>query len=85
MTQLQEFKSLKTVLNSCKTRSSPDESNTSQDGSSVNGGLVQRYLDSGVTPFDFILDETADEDILANIGVSLLREFILASISLIKF
>ncbi|XP_046752243.1 syndetin isoform X1 [Diprion similis] len=68
VTQLQEFKSLKTVLNSCKPRNSPDESTLSQDGSSVIGGLVQRYLDNGVTPFDVILDETADEDILATIG-----------------
>ncbi|XP_012257416.2 syndetin [Athalia rosae] len=68
VTQLQEFKSLKTVLNSCKPRCGPDESNLSQDGSSAIGGLVQRYLENGMTPFDVILDETADEDILANIG-----------------
>ncbi|XP_015588242.1 syndetin [Cephus cinctus] len=67
-TQLQEFKSLKPVLNSYKVRNSPDGSNLSENGSSGAGGWLQRYLEAGTSPFNVGLDETADEDILANIG-----------------
>lgn len=54
--------------------SSPDcsSSNHSQDGSSVTGGYFARYSESG-SPFDIGLDEVQEEDILANIGVSVLH------------
>lgn len=78
--QLQEFRSLRNVLKSWKpqgdcvnggqtTVSSPDcsSSNHSQDGSSITGGYFARYCDSG-SPFDIVLDEVQEEDILVNIG-----------------
>jgi hypothetical protein len=80
---LQEFRSLRHVLKSWRPRcdgsngdqttvSSPDcsSSNHSQDGSSITGGYFARYSESG-SPFDIGLDEVQEEDILANIGVSM--------------
>ena len=82
---LQEFRSLRNVLKSWKpqrdcvnggqtTVSSPDfsSSNHSQDGSSITGGYFARYCDSG-SPFDIVLDEVQEEDILVNIGVRLIQ------------
>ncbi|XP_025830981.1 syndetin isoform X2 [Agrilus planipennis] len=78
--QLQEFKSLRSVLKNFKARpqivqsvpysNSPDcnSSNHSQDGSSIVGNFFLRYAQHG-TPFDLSLDETiTEEDILASVG-----------------
>jgi len=56
------------------TVSSPDcsSSNHSQDGSSITGGYFARYCDSG-SPFDIVLDEVQEEDILVNIGVRVIQ------------
>ncbi|KAJ3650826.1 hypothetical protein Zmor_016905 [Zophobas morio] len=74
--QLQEFKSLRSILKTFKFRppmtgtystTSTDccSSNHSQDGSSIVGNYFVRYAESG-TPFDSGLDETIiEEDILA--------------------
>ncbi|KAK7862939.1 hypothetical protein R5R35_004896 [Gryllus longicercus] len=66
--QLQEFRSFRGVLKGVSL-GSPEcsSSNQSQDGSSTLGGYFTRYADSG-SPFDMSLDETQEEDILANIG-----------------
>jgi hypothetical protein len=74
--QLQEFKSLRSILKNFKLRPPPGggystnsteccSSNHSQDGSSIVGHYFVRYAESG-TPFDSGLDETIiEEDILA--------------------
>nr|XP_022907569.1 syndetin-like [Onthophagus taurus] len=80
ITQLQEFKSLKSILKQFKiqiynnqsfsnSQDGNDSSNHSQDGSSVTTGhYFIRYIDHG-TPFDGGLDETiVEEDILASVG-----------------
>lgn len=58
------------------TLSSPDggSSNHSQDGSSITGGYFARYSDSG-SPFDIVLDEVQEEDILVNTGVGVIHAF----------
>ncbi|RZB39971.1 DUF2450 domain containing protein [Asbolus verrucosus] len=75
--QLQEFKSLRSILKNFKLRLPSSggysttsteccSSNHSQDGSSIVGHYFVRYADHG-TPFDSGLDETIiEEDILAN-------------------
>lgn len=72
--QLQEFKSIKSILKNYKTlshinsyiTSESNSSNNSQDGSSVIGNYFTRYAEHG-TPFDTKLDETIiEEDILVN-------------------
>ena len=69
-TQLQEFRSLKPILNSFKNWNSSDSSNLSENENCMSNGWLQRCLDSGTSPFDIGLDETIDEDILANTGVN---------------
>ncbi|XP_015119405.1 syndetin [Diachasma alloeum] len=59
-TQLQEFKSLRPALINCR---SPDGSS---DHDNSVFGWIQRYLETDVSPFDVGMDETMDEDILAN-------------------
>ncbi|KAF5290040.1 hypothetical protein FQA39_LY14821 [Lamprigera yunnana] len=76
--QLQEFKSLRSILRNYKGKTQVSQpyansldcnsSNHSQDGSSIIGNYFLRYAEHG-TPFDKSLDETViDEDILATIG-----------------
>ncbi|KAI4455060.1 hypothetical protein MML48_9g00009008 [Holotrichia oblita] len=80
ITQLHEFRSLRSALKNFKNRqkyiqpvpysnsSDCNSSNHSQDGSTITGNYFIRYVEHG-TPFDSALDETIiEEDILANIG-----------------
>ncbi|XP_033208336.1 syndetin isoform X2 [Belonocnema kinseyi] len=67
-TQLQEFKSLKPILNSFKNWNASESSSLSENENCVTNGWLQRCLDGGTSPFDVGLDETMDEDILANTG-----------------
>lgn len=73
--QLQEFKSLRSVLKTFRRKqsnfgSTPEgnSSNHSQDGSSCTGNYFIRFNENG-TPFDAKLDDTViEENILANFG-----------------
>lgn len=77
----QEFKCLRYALKhlqigdnqnmnvSTSKASSPDCSSTiSQDGSSNAGGYFSRFAENG-SPFDIIVDEVQDDDILSNFEV----------------
>lgn len=65
-TQLQEFKSLKPSLNSCKIWNSLDSSNVSENESAFGADWVQKYFDGGASPFSIGLDDAMDEDILVD-------------------
>ncbi|KAF5276706.1 hypothetical protein FQR65_LT16233 [Abscondita terminalis] len=69
--QLQEFKSLRSILKNYKTKphvADGNSSNHSQDSSTVTGNYFLRYSEHG-TPFDRSLDDTiVDEDILVTLG-----------------
>ncbi|XP_034949710.1 syndetin [Chelonus insularis] len=68
-TQLQEFKSLRPALVNCKSWNSIEDLNVSvQENSTTNSGWLQKYLENDMSPFDIGLDETIDEDILANLN-----------------
>lgn len=62
-TQLPEFRSLKPSLNNCKVWSSLDSSNLSDSDNSMGIDWLQKYLESGSSPFTIGLDDTMDEDI----------------------
>lgn len=76
--QLQEFRSLRGVIQNIglheqqKLQQSPDSSNQSQDSNSVAGGYFSRFSESG-TPFDLANFDLQEEDILANISVSVFQ------------
>lgn len=79
--QLQEFKSLRSILKNYKTKinqtsgvGSPDcsSSNHSQDGSSICGNYFLRYSNVG-TPFDSKLDETIIEEDFLAVGVIIIN------------
>ncbi|XP_011169062.2 syndetin [Solenopsis invicta] len=65
VTQLLEFRSLKPSLNNCKAWNSLDSS-TLSDSDNSTGVDLQKYLESGLSPFTIGLDDTMDEDILIN-------------------
>lgn len=71
-TQLLEFRGLKPSLNNCKAWNSLDSS-TLSDSDNSTGVDLQKYLESGLSPFTIGLDDTMDEDILINddVGKSL--------------
>lgn len=71
-TQLLEFRSLKPSLSNCKVWTSLDNSTLSDSDNSM-GVDLQKYLESGLSPFIIGLDDTMDEDILINdeVGKSL--------------
>lgn len=62
-TQLQEFKSLKPSLTSCKVWNNFD-SNVGENDSNISTEWIQKYLEGGASPFSIGLDDTMDEDIL---------------------
>lgn len=66
--QLQEFKSLKPIFNSLRNWNASESSSLSENENCLSNGWLQRCLDGGTSPFDVGLDETMDEDILANTG-----------------
>ncbi|XP_036139983.1 syndetin [Monomorium pharaonis] len=63
-TQLLEFRSLKPSLSNCKTNSL--DSSTLSDSDNSTGVDLQKYSESGLSPFTIGLDDTMDEDILIN-------------------
>ncbi|XP_033345590.1 syndetin isoform X2 [Bombus vosnesenskii] len=63
-TQLQEFKSLKPSLNSCKVWNNFDNSNIGENDNPISIEWIQKYLEGGSSPFSIGLDDTMDEDIL---------------------
>ncbi|CAK9828590.1 Vps50 [Anthophora retusa] len=65
-TQLQEFKSLKPSLSSCKAWNNLDNSNVGENDSPMGIEWIQKYLEGGSSPFSIGLDDTMDEDILIN-------------------
>lgn len=65
-TQLQEFKSLRPALINCRSWSNASDPDGSSEHDTSVFGWIQRYLETDVSPFDVGLDETMDEDILAN-------------------
>nr|XP_050865737.1 syndetin [Vespula vulgaris] len=66
-TELQEFKSLKPILNKSKVCNGLDTSITSEIETPVGIELLlQQYLEYGTSPFTVGLDDTMEEDILAH-------------------
>lgn len=67
-TQLQEFKSLKSVLDNCELLSNTDRLHfNDHDNFRSDAGSCRKYLESDITFFDVDFDETKDEDILVNV------------------
>ncbi|XP_043488884.1 syndetin [Polistes fuscatus] len=65
-TQLQEFKSLKPILNKSKVCNGLDTSIISETETSIDIELLlQKYLEYGTSPFTVGLDDTVEEDISA--------------------
>lgn len=75
-TKLSEFRSLKPSLNNCKTWNSLDSSNLSDSDNSAGIDYLQKYLESGSSPFAIGLDDTMDEDILINNDVRKLINYL---------
>ncbi|XP_017890539.1 syndetin [Ceratina calcarata] len=63
-TQLQEFKCLKSSLNSCRSWNNLDNANVSENDSPMGIEWIQKCLEGGASPFSIGLDDTMDEDIL---------------------
>lgn len=82
-TELQEFKSLKPILNKSKVCNGLDTSITNEIETPVGIELLlQKYLEYGTSPFTVGLDDTMEEDILAHNEVCKIRIYFSINISI---